>query len=160
MLHRPLTEEQILEWADAHRRRTGRWPNADAGPVAGAPGENWRALNRALMRGLRGLPSASSLARLLRQRRGRGKGERKAPLDVRRVLHWAEAHLRRTGRWPGIDSGAVAGEPGERWRAIDSALRAGCRGLPGGGSLLQLLRDSGGAVLLPGGRARGNGVDA
>jgi hypothetical protein len=34
----PLTEAQILAWADAHRGRTGRWPGAHSGPVPGAPG--------------------------------------------------------------------------------------------------------------------------
>ena len=146
MFSRPLSEEQILVWADEHRHRTGRWAHADSGPVEGVRGENWRAVNRALARGLRGLPGGSSLSRLLRERRGRRQAERKAPLTTGRVLGWAEAHLRRTGRWPCLDSGPVAGAPGERWRAIDSALRAGCRGLPGGGSLAQLLRNHGATV--------------
>lgn len=141
----PLTEEQALAWAVEHRRRTDRWPHADSGPVPGAPGETWRAVDRALARGLRGLPGGSSLARLLRERCGRARSERKVPLTARQVLRWARAHRRRTGRWPSVDSGPVAGAPGERWRAIDSALRAGCRGLPKSGSLLQFLRDRGGA---------------
>jgi hypothetical protein len=148
---RPLTEEQALGWAAAHRRLTGRWPHADSGPVAAAPGETWRGVDRALARGLRGLPGGSSLARLLRERCGRAKAERKEPLTAAQVLRWAEAHLRRTGRWPSVDSGPVFGALGERWRAIDSALRAGCRGFPKGRSLLQFLRDHGGATL-PNGR--------
>ena len=35
--HTPLTEEQILIWADAHHRRTGRWPYAYSGPVPEPP---------------------------------------------------------------------------------------------------------------------------
>jgi hypothetical protein len=35
----PLTDELILAWAGAHKARTGRWPTAASGPVAGAPGE-------------------------------------------------------------------------------------------------------------------------
>jgi hypothetical protein len=62
----PLTVEQILAWADRHRRRTGRWPSADSGPVLDAPGETWGALNLALWNGHRGLPRRLSLARLLR----------------------------------------------------------------------------------------------
>jgi hypothetical protein len=35
----PLTVKQILAWAKAHRRRTGRWPSAASGPVAEVPGQ-------------------------------------------------------------------------------------------------------------------------
>jgi hypothetical protein len=70
----PLTVEQVLAWADAHRERTGRWPNQNSGPVADAPEETWCAIDHALRRGLRGFPGADSLDRLLgRHRRG---GER------------------------------------------------------------------------------------
>ena len=60
-----LTVPQILRWADAHHRRTGKWPSSESGPVAEAPGESWQAVNNALHRGLRGLPGGDSLARLL-----------------------------------------------------------------------------------------------
>jgi hypothetical protein len=66
----PLSERRILAWADAHHRRTGRWPSAGSGAVEEAPAEDWRALNVALMRGSRGLPGGDSLARLLERRRG------------------------------------------------------------------------------------------
>jgi hypothetical protein len=66
----PLRIGQILAWADRHRRRAGRWPTAASGPVAGAPGETWSALDKALRRGGRGLPDVESLSRLLRRERG------------------------------------------------------------------------------------------
>jgi hypothetical protein len=69
-----LTVEQILGWADRHRCRTGGWPSRSAGPVLGAPGLTWAALDIALARGFRGLPGGTSLARLLREHR-RGAGE-------------------------------------------------------------------------------------
>jgi hypothetical protein len=50
-----LTVRRVLAWIDAHRGRTGRWPRADSGPVGGAPGETWHALDVALRQGLRGL---------------------------------------------------------------------------------------------------------
>src|SRR5262249_39100472 len=36
-IHRlpPLSEETILEWADAHYRRTGTWPSNDSGIIPG-----------------------------------------------------------------------------------------------------------------------------
>jgi hypothetical protein len=64
--HRPpLTVGQILAWADAHHARTGKWPSAGTGPVAGAPGEKWAGLDQALRAGVRGLPGGDTLAKLL-----------------------------------------------------------------------------------------------
>jgi hypothetical protein len=60
-------------------------------------------------------------------------------LTVAQILRWADAHRQRTGRWPGAHSGPVADTPGEHWGAINSALRAGLRGLPGGDTVSRLL---------------------
>jgi hypothetical protein len=67
----------------------------------------------------------------------------KPPLTVTRTLAWADAHRGLTGGWPGKKSGPVIGEPGETWHKVDLALWQGNRGLPGGDSLVQLLRRSG-----------------
>jgi hypothetical protein len=138
-----LTEGQILRWADAHRRRTGRWPQADSGAVAGEPGQTWQGVNKALVRGLRGLPGGSSLARLLEARRGKGNKARTPPLTEGLILRWADAHRARTGRWPTQGSGLVTAAPAESWSAVNQALHSGLRGLPGGASLPRLLRRSG-----------------
>ncbi len=63
-----LTITQILRWAKAHHRRTGRWPTAKSGPILEAPQETWLAIDMALRRGHRGLRGRSSLARVLRNR--------------------------------------------------------------------------------------------
>ena len=91
----PLTEKQILAWADAHFARTGHWPRANAGPVPEAPGETWGGIDQSLYRGYRGLPGESSLDRLLRRRRGKGRLRR--PLTEAQVLAWADAYRARTG---------------------------------------------------------------
>src|SRR5262245_13196997 len=53
----PLAVPAILRWCDAHRRRTGRWPRRDDGPVGGGPpGLTWLQVDAALRLGLRGLP--------------------------------------------------------------------------------------------------------
>jgi hypothetical protein len=135
----PLTVEQILAWADAHRARTGEWPSAVAGPVKGVPGENWHALNLALGQGLRGLPGGSSLSRSLAEGRGKRTGSPLGTLTAGQILGWAWLHYRRTGRWPSAASGPVLDAPGEHWRAINSSLREGYRELPRGGSLARLL---------------------
>jgi hypothetical protein len=136
---KPLTVPQVLAWADAHHGRTGKWPTTRAAKVGGAPGENWHAINRALGRGLRGLPGGSSLAQLLAADRGRRNPRRLPHLTVQQILAWADAHRRRTGRWPSRDSGPVADAPGEQWRNIEAALSVGCRSLPGGDTLARLL---------------------
>jgi hypothetical protein len=147
-----LTEGRVLRWADAHRRRSGRWPQADSGPVAGAPGQTWQGVNKALVQGLRGLPGGSSLARLLAERRGK-RNQAEAPrLREGQILRWADRRRRRTGRWPTRDSGPVQGAPGESWGALASALRAGHRGLRGGDTLARFLRRHGRGVALPGRR--------
>jgi hypothetical protein len=138
-----LTVPLILRWADAHCKRTGCWPHARSGAVAGAQGQSWGAVNRALARGGRGLPGGSSLARLLEEKRGRRNQAQAPPLDAQQILRWADAHFRSTGRWPGATAGPVADAPGESWGAIASALWAGHRGLPGGETLARLLRRHG-----------------
>jgi hypothetical protein len=139
----PLSVAQVLAWADAHRRRTGRLPAARSGPVTGAPGDSWQAVNRALSRGCRDLPGASSLARLLEEHRGKRNRAQAPRLTEDEVLRWAELHRARTGRWPTARSGPVDGAPGETWKALESALHAGGRGLAGGETLARFLHRHG-----------------
>jgi hypothetical protein len=134
-----LTVTQILDWADAHFRLTGRWPVAGSGPIEGAAGENCHAINYALIAGTRGLPGGTTLVRLLAKRRGRQNPIARPALTVKQILGWADAHWRRTGRWPTCGSGPVADTAGEHWATLDLALAVGRRGLPGGSSLSRLL---------------------
>ena len=46
-----LSIEKILEWADAHYDRTGKWPTEASGAVTDAPGETWRRISKALSDG-------------------------------------------------------------------------------------------------------------
>ena len=133
-----LTVVRILAWADAQQARTGQWPHWGSGAVADAPGETWLRIDRALRRGFRGLPGGYSLYRLLKERRGRLRNT-KPLLSTDLILSWAVAHLRRTGRCPTTSSGPVTEAAGESWRAIDTALRVGNRGLSGDDSLSGLL---------------------
>ena len=64
----PLTEEQILAWADAYLKRHKYWPSLDSGPLEEAPGETWGGISKALRMARRTLPKrrgGSSLAKLL-----------------------------------------------------------------------------------------------
>src|SRR5689334_16034641 len=82
---------QILAWADAHHQHTGKWPTVDSGPILDAPAETWRNLTRALMRGYRGLPAGSSLARLLAEHRGVRNHMALPALAVEQLLDWVDA---------------------------------------------------------------------
>ena len=139
--HAPLSEEQILEWADAHHARTGQWPSVTSGPIIEAPDESWVSLNAALESGHRGLQGGSSLARLLVERREARSTGHLPPLEIPRVLRWADAFHRRTGRWPTVDSGPVAEAPAETWSAINVSLVGGYRGVGPGSSLVRLLAE-------------------
>jgi hypothetical protein len=133
-----LSIDQILAWADAHHAACGEWPRVARLPVTAAPGECWKQIDMALRYGRRGLAGGSSLAQLLKEHRGRTR----RPLSLEMVLAWSHAHHTATGRWPHASSGAIKGVPGETWSKIDSALRVGCRGLPGGTSLSRFLRST------------------
>jgi len=68
---RQIDREEILSWVDAHRRRTGKWPTYESGPILEAPGVTWAAVNAALREGAQGLRGKTTLAKLLSQHRGK-----------------------------------------------------------------------------------------
>ena len=138
----PLDEEQILAWADACFAAQGKWPTIDSGPIAGT-GETWGNVAKAMWTGGRGLRRRCSLAQLLTQRRGARNNKYLPPLKEEQILAWARATFKTTGRLPIACSAPIAQSPQETWQAVDTALKRGNRGLPGGSSLAKLLRKHG-----------------
>ncbi len=136
-----LSTELILAWADKHHERTGRWPKENTGVIQDAAGETWKGVAMALIKGTRGLPGCSSLARLLREKRGVRNISAIPPLTTPEILAWADAHFERTGEWPNAQSGPIRESAGETWAGVVSALGKSSRGLPVGSSLAQLLSD-------------------
>jgi hypothetical protein len=102
---RPLTEEQILAWVDGHHDRTGEWPKQYSGPVHDAPQETWAGINAALREGLRSLPSGSSLAQLLFEKRGVRTWASAPDLSRSQIRQWLAEHYERTGEYPSKQSG-------------------------------------------------------
>lgn len=135
-----LTVAQILGWADAHHEQTGSWPVRMSGVVTGTD-ETWQALDAALDAGSRGLPGGDSLPRLLARYRAVRNVQGLPSLSPARIRAWAKAHKRRTGHWPRVKEGNIHGTEGETWAGVNQALMVGRRGLPGGSSLFQLLRE-------------------
>lgn len=137
--HETLDIARILQWAETHHARTGRWPNSNSGTIAETDGLTWNAVNCALEHGLRGLPSGESLARLLAREYHVRNRAALPTLSEEAILNWAQAFRESSGKWPTQKSGPVKEAPGETWGGIDSALSSGSRGLPGGISLPILL---------------------
>jgi hypothetical protein len=113
-----LTVEQILTWADAYHRRTGRWPRTTSGPVPEAPGENWNAISAALRQARRGLARFSTLARLLERERG-------VPGGLDRTWTGAEARRQEAVRLrrQGLNMRQTAARLGVRPRAVSAMLK-------------------------------------
>ncbi len=97
---RPLTEEQIIAWGDAHHDKTGEWPKSDSGSISDDPCETWKSVDGALRQGSRGLPGGSSLPRLLAERRGVRNHYDLPDLTEEQILAWADAQHERTGAGP------------------------------------------------------------
>jgi hypothetical protein len=135
-----LTEDQIVNWADLHKNRTGDWPTLLSGPIADAHGEIWANVNAALSQGGRGFPGGSSLTKLLEERRG-VPTRLNRPLTEDQILAWVDLHKESTGNWPKVTSGFIAGTLGETWSGVDHALARGSRNLPGNSSLATLLAE-------------------
>jgi hypothetical protein len=133
----PLTERQILHWADAHRKATGDWPTQKSGAIRGTS-ESWSQVNYSLVAGSRGLSGSTTLARLLDAKRGVVNIQDRDPLAEKDILSWADEYFTRTGRWPTPKAGKVENAH-ETWGAINNALVSGSRGLTGGSSLARLL---------------------
>jgi hypothetical protein len=138
---RPLSEEQILAWADTHYQLNGEWPGQYSGPVCSAPGEKWANTNAALREGLRGLPGKSSLAKLLYEKRGVRTWASAPDLSRIQIHRWVADHFERTCEFPTRQSGVISGSDGETWLRVDAALKTGLRGLPGGSSLALFLHE-------------------
>jgi hypothetical protein len=138
----PLTVATIRAWAVAHRRATGLWPTARCGAVAGAPGEYWNTIDKALRGGKRGLPGGTTLVQCMRAIPGKDNEPRRPrpTLTIEQVQAWVKAHHAATGQWPGSTSGAIPQAPGETWETINNALRFGSRGLPREKGLAALIR--------------------
>jgi hypothetical protein len=75
------------------------------------------------------------------RKRKRRQSKKPPAFTIPQILTWADASHQRTNQWPNLYSGLIRGSLGETWRKVDSALRLGLRGLPGGTSLALLLAE-------------------
>jgi hypothetical protein len=139
-----LSPEVILKWADAHFERTGKWPRQYSGLILEAPGDTWQRVQTALLKGRRGLPGGETLAYFLATRKKLRNKVTLPKLTERQILEWAQSFHDRHGYWPTRKAGLIPKSHGETWSAIDNGLKHGGRGLPGGKTLSQLIRNKNG----------------
>ena len=135
-----LTIQKILEWADDHHKRTGKWPIRKSGTIHLAEGQTWTGIDVALKHGNRGFPGGNSLAKLLSEQRGILNRLVQKTLTIQKILEWADEHKKRTGKLPKQDSGPVQAAKGEKWMNVNAALRLGGRNLPGGRLTREVVR--------------------
>jgi hypothetical protein len=133
-----LVLKLLLAWADAHFKRTGRWPRRDDGIVLDAGDEKCSLIDEALRMGRRGMPGGSSLLKLLVEKRG-ARSLHREPLTMDQIHCWARAHHDRVGNWPVATSGPIPEFLNLTWMAVHMALSKGLRGLTGGSSLAKAL---------------------
>ena len=139
---RPLSLDEILKWADAYFNRTGKWPRQQSGPILEAPGETWQRVQSALLEGKRGLPGGETLTHFVATRRKLRTKVTLPKLTQRQILAWAKSFHDRHGYWPTRKAGLIPKSQGETWSAIENGLKHGGRGLRGGTTLSQLIRDN------------------
>lgn len=133
-----LSIRHILQWADAFHRRHRQWPTRKSGSIPHTQ-DTWLTIDSSLHLGMRSFKGGLSLARVLEKHRDVRNRGHLPEFSEKQLLAWADAYHRRSGQWPKKTSGPVHEAPGETWDTVDTALRAGNRGLPGGSSLPDLL---------------------
>ena len=65
--------------------------------------------------------------------------DRYRPIRVEEILAWADAHRAAHGTLPTREAGEIP-QSGDTWSAINRCLQYGFRGLPGGSTLIRLLK--------------------
>jgi len=144
-----LTVEQIKTWIREWHSRMGEWPKVATPGVIPGTHETWAKIASALSAGRRGLEPGQSLAALVRDISGvrHPRDTKNAPkFTVKQIVTWAKEWYGRTGAWPTARTkGLIPGSSGENWHRVDWALVNGKRGLPGGMTLVMLLKKKLGA---------------
>src|SRR5262245_40532946 len=100
-----LVGHHLLAWADAYRKRNGKWPKPTSGSIDDAPRETWSGVHAALSGGIRGLQGTYSLPRLLAEHRGVRNIRDLSHLSVAQILAWADSHVKSTENSPKKNSG-------------------------------------------------------
>jgi len=134
-----LTIVKIQAAITAFHKDQGTHPNEKSGDATAYFGypETWSAVQAAAYHGVRGLPGGSTLITIAREM-GLVKG--KPPLNMPLVKKAISSFYKEHGIHPNGASGDATAYFGysETWGAVQSALKKGYRGLPGGKTLVEV----------------------
>lgn len=150
-----LNLSSIINSAELFFNKFGGLPNQLHGSETPVPGmhkdETWKAIDQALIKGLRGLVGGSNLKKLLSplkkkliaQKKLKADAEEKGDLSKEKILASARAFFDEYGTLPIATDGIETPVPGlhidETWNAINQSLVNGYRGLTAGSSLSLVL---------------------
>jgi hypothetical protein len=139
-----LTEDKVWEAAQAWYKKHGEWPTQRSrGSIPELPEDTWVQIDSAFRNGIRGLPK-SSLSIHLASRGVLNRNGKRVLQGEAEVWKVAQAWYKKHGEWPSAgDPRKISELPGYTWAAIDSLLRRGGKGLPGGSSISVLLASKG-----------------
>ena len=144
-----LSEKIIVQWVEQHIAKYERKPKQLTGVVefasGGYKGITWLAINTVLDKGGRGFSGGSSLAELIKKKFGIQNRADLPDFSEEKIIQWIQQYFQKYGKSPTNKSKLVefAEEEhrGTTWGAIDSALSKGARGLPGGSTLSQFIKE-------------------
>ena len=165
-LNDDLTEHMLLQWVKWFKEKIGRYPNTTDkedgsvwikgmdGKWITVPGENWNAIDQALIneaRRVRKIKGAYSLLSFLQKH---GLAKPPPSLKEEKIVQWIKWFREKEGRYPALRDETVWAKdekdrwfivPDENWGAIDQAIGDGARGLKikGAKTLLELRKKHG-----------------
>ncbi|MBW2187231.1 MAG: hypothetical protein JRG71_12795 [Deltaproteobacteria bacterium] len=127
----PLSNDQILDWADAHFAETKTWPNVNTGKLVLAPEENWKNIDSILRSGnkSRGITGNDSLPELLHRERGVVNQAKCRRLSEKEIAAWIKSYRDIYGKNPNRHSGPVLEASDVTWSQVASSLNMAKRGL-------------------------------
>lgn len=138
----PITEEQVIQWANAYKTKYGKFPSNKKIIVEDAPYYiTWETIDACFRFTLRGLGKFSSLHEFLIS-----KGEKieKEPLTEEKIIEWALKYKEKYGSFPTDRSGIIEWSScRDTWSRISGCLRVGNRGLQKYKGLNDLLTQKG-----------------
>lgn len=134
----PLNQEDIEEALVAYYQENGCLPCALNTEMVPALGSSWATLNGTLQKGHRGLPGGDSVHQMA-VRLGLVEPVRRPDLTVEIIEEGVRRFHAEHGKAPTQLSGDATAYVGCKtsWKSIDSRLRVGSCGFPGGDSLME-----------------------
>ena len=125
-----LSENQILEWCDLFKGRTGQFPSNISQSVVEMGTETFMSIDVAFRENRRGMNGHSSLSNFLFEKRGKRNNKNLPDLTLKMIVNWMIDWHNETGAWPTVSDGEIPNSGGEKWSNLNATLHRGGRNLP------------------------------